>query len=72
MDTDGIEDIVGVEEGMRPGEVEQATLNALVWATGIGVVPLMLMALFFTFRFSMTAKQLLWIQEQIAQRRRRK
>lgn len=63
-------DMVGLEEGMRPGAVEQSALDALVWTGAAGIVPLMLMALFFSFRFSMTEARLLEIQALIARRRR--
>ncbi|WP_417729668.1 MFS transporter [Roseovarius sp.] len=64
-------DIVGLEEGMRPGAVEQSVLNTLVGIGAAGIVPLMLIAFFFTFRFSMTEERLLQIQALIARHRRR-
>lgn len=64
-------DMVGLEEGMRPGAVDDSTLNALVWVAGAGIIPMMLIAFFFAFRFSMTEQRLLQIQEQIARNRRR-
>ncbi len=63
-------DLVGLEEGMRPGSVVQSTLDALVWVAAAGIVPMMLMALFFAFRFSMTEERLRQIQGLIAARRR--
>ncbi|MGB5723109.1 MAG: MFS transporter, partial [Parasphingorhabdus sp.] len=64
-------DMVGLKEGMRPGSVDQSTLDSLVWIGAAGIVPLMLIAFFFTFRFSMTEERLLQIQEQISRQRRR-
>ena len=63
-------DMVGLEEGMRPGAVEQSALDALVWIGAAAIVPLMLVAFVFTFRFSMTEERLLQIQALIARRRR--
>ncbi len=63
-------DMVGLKEGMRPGAVEQTALDALVGIGAAGIVPLMLMALFFSYRFSMTEERLLQIQALIARRRR--
>jgi GPH family glycoside/pentoside/hexuronide:cation symporter len=62
-------DLVGLEEGMRPGAVERSALDALVLIGAAAIVPLMLMAFFFTFRFSMTEERLLQIQALIARRR---
>ena len=64
-------DMIGLKEGMAPGEVDQAVLDGLLWAIGIGVVPLMLVALYYTTRFSMTEQQLLDIQNELALRRAR-
>ena len=63
-------DMVGLEEGMRPGAVDQSSLDSLVWIGAAAIVPLMLIALFFTFRFSMTEERLLQIQAVIARQRR--
>ena len=63
-------DLVGLQEGMRPGAVDQSALDALVWIGAAGIVPLMLIALFFCFRFSMTEERLLQIQAVIARQRR--
>lgn len=64
-------DMIGLKEGMAPGEVDQTVLDGLLWAIGIGVVPLMLVALYYTTRFSMTEQQLLDIQNELALRRAR-
>jgi len=63
-------DVVGLQEGMRPGAVAQSALDALVWIGAAAIVPLMLIALFFSFRFSMTEERLLQIQAVIARQRR--
>jgi len=62
-------DMVGLTEGMRPGTVAQASLDALVWIGAAAIVPLMLVAFYFTFRFSMTEERLRQIQALIARRR---
>jgi len=61
-------DLIGLNEGMLPGQIHQNILNDLVWVFAIGVVPLMLVALYFTTRFSMSERQLLDIQKQLAAR----
>ncbi len=64
-------DFIGLEEGTRPGTVDQSILNGLVWAAAAGIVPMMLIAFFFTFRFSMTEKRLEQIQNQISHKRQK-
>ncbi|MEO9599873.1 MFS transporter [Parasphingorhabdus sp.] len=63
-------DVVGLKEGMRPGLVEQPMLDALVLIGAAAIIPLMLIAFFFAFRFSMTEERLLQIQGLIARLRR--
>ena len=58
-------DVIGLTEGMMPGEVGQGTLTGLVWAMGIGIVPLLVIAWRFTLKVSMTEDQLKEIQENI-------
>ena len=64
-------DVIGLTEGMAPGDVDQGVIDGLLWAIAIGVVPLMLIALYFTTRFSMSEEQLLEIQNELAVRRSR-
>ena len=61
-------DAIGLTEGMMPGEVEQGALTGLVWAMGIGIVPLLVFAWRFTLKVSMTEEQLKEIQENIKNR----
>ena len=63
-------DLVGLEEGMRPGAVDQSMLDKLVLIGAAAIIPLMLIAFFFTFRFSMTEERLRKIQALIARNRR--
>jgi len=58
-------DAIGLTEGMMPGEVEQGALTALVWAMGIGIVPLLVIAWRFALKVSMTEEQLKEIQQRI-------
>ncbi|MGI9289324.1 MAG: MFS transporter, partial [Pseudomonadales bacterium] len=61
-------DLIGLSEGMMPGQINQAVLGNLVWVLAIGVIPLMLIAWYFTFRVSMSEEQLLEIQQNISAR----
>jgi Na+/melibiose symporter-like transporter len=61
-------DIIGLSEGMMPGTINQTILDALVWVMAIGVIPLMLIAWYFTFRVSMSEEQLTEIQASIRAR----
>lgn len=63
-------DLVGLTDEMRPGEVEQYTLNNLMWAKLLAIAPLMAIAWYFTFRFSMTEERLLSIQQKLNDRHR--
>ncbi len=58
-------DAIGLAEGMMPGTVEQTTLSGLVWAMGVGIVPLLVIAWRFTLKVSMTEEQLKEIQKNI-------
>ena len=62
-------DIIGLQEGIMPGEIGQSVLDNLIWALLIGVVPLMLIAWRFTFNVSMSKAQLLEIQATIKARK---
>jgi len=61
-------DAIGLTEGMMPGEIEQGALTALVWAMGIGIVPLLVIGWRFALKVSMTEEQLKEIQENIRNR----
>ena len=61
-------DVIGLTEGMMPGEVGQGTLTGLVWVMGVGIVPLLVIAWRFTLKVSMSEEQLQEIQENIRNR----
>lgn len=63
-------DLVGLETGMRPGDVPEATRNGLVYALGLGVVPPLLLALLAIARVHTSEAGLRAIQAAIAARRR--
>ena len=63
-------DLVGLEEGMRPGAVAQSMLDNLVLIGAAAIIPLMPIASFFSFRFSMTEERLRQIQALVARNRR--
>ena len=58
-------DLIGLKEGMLPGQVSEATLHGLVWVSAVGILPLMIIAWLFTFRISMSEARLLEVQQQI-------
>ncbi len=58
-------DAIGLSEGVMPGEIGQGALTGLVWAMGIGIVPLLVIAWRFSLKVSMTEEQLKDIQENI-------
>ena len=61
-------DVIGLKEGMMPGEIDSATTDSLAWALLLAVVPLMLVAWRYTMRVSMSEQQLLDIQARISAR----
>lgn len=61
-------DVIGLKEGMMPGEIPPDTLDGLVGALLLAVLPLMLVAWRFTFRVSMSQERLLEIQAAIKTR----
>lgn len=63
-------DIIGLETGMRPGEVPQETLQGLVYALGLGVIPALLLALWIISRIRTSQAQVEAVQAKIAARRR--
>jgi len=62
-------DIIGLETGMRPGEVPLSTLHGLVYALGLGVIPPLLLALWIISRIRTSQAQVEAVQAQIAARR---
>ena len=61
-------DLVGLNRGMAPGLVPQATLDGLAIASVIGIMLPLLLALRFSYRVSMSEEQLQDIQAQLARR----
>lgn len=62
-------DIIGLETGMRPGEVPQETLHGLVYALGLGVIPALVLALWIISRIRTSQAQVEAVQAKIAARR---
>lgn len=62
-------DIIGLETGMRPGEVPLDTLHGLVYALGLGVIPALLAALWIISRVRTSQAQVEAVQAKIAARR---
>lgn len=62
-------DIIGLETGMRPGEVPLDTLHGLVYALGLGVIPALLVALWIISRIRTSQAQVEAVQAKIAARR---
>ncbi|MEH6567820.1 MAG: MFS transporter [Halioglobus sp.] len=47
-------EVIGLKEGLLPGEVPQSTLNNLIHAMGLGAVPALCIGLIFVTKISMT------------------
>lgn len=47
-------DIIGLSAGMRPGAVSEEILDRLIFAYGLGALPLMVLALLFSLRITLT------------------
>ena len=62
-------DVVGLETGMRPGDVPLWTLHGLVYALGLGVIPPLLVALWFIRRVHTSQTRVETVQREIAARR---
>ncbi|PLW83592.1 sugar transporter [Kineobactrum sediminis] len=62
-------DVVGLEAGMRPGEVSMGTLHGLVYALGLGVIPPLVIALLIIARVTTSQAHVEAIQTQIKSRR---
>ena len=62
-------DIIGLETGMRPGEVPLGTLHGLVYALGLGVIPALLVALWIISHIRTSQAQVEAVQEKLAARR---
>jgi GPH family glycoside/pentoside/hexuronide:cation symporter len=62
--------VIGLEEGMLPGTVPRQTLEQLVYAMGIGILPALLAAFYLALGIDMGRQRLADIQAAIAERRR--
>jgi glycoside/pentoside/hexuronide:cation symporter, GPH family len=58
-------DMIGLKEGLLPGDISQSMLTQLVLALAIVVIPLMLLAWYYTQKVSMSKEQLLEIQQSL-------
>ncbi|MDP4651890.1 MAG: MFS transporter [Haliea sp.] len=65
-------DIIGLETGMRPGDVPVETLHGLVYALGLGVVPPLLVALWIISRVATSQAHVEAVQAKIAARHQRR
>lgn len=63
-------DLVGLETGVRPGEVPPEVLDGLVVAFGIGTIPGMVIALLFALRIKLTRARVADLQRMLAERTR--
>ncbi len=61
-------DLIGLQEGMEPGSLEQGTLDSLAIGMLLGSLPLMFMAWRFSLKVSLNEEQLQSIQQQLAER----
>ncbi|MEH6590403.1 MAG: MFS transporter [Halioglobus sp.] len=62
-------DIIGLHDGLLPGEVPQSILNNLALAMGLGAIPALLVGLYFIFQINMNREQVAQIQAALAKRR---
>ncbi len=61
-------DVIGLEAGMLPGNVPQATQNGLVYAMALGVLPALLVALYFIHKIRLDKSRVEDIQAQLKAR----
>ncbi|GAB5413798.1 MAG: MFS transporter [Congregibacter sp.] len=61
-------DVVGLETGMLPGQVDESILTGLVIALGLGTLPCMLMALLFALRITLGRARVADLQRLLASR----
>lgn len=62
-------DVIGLRTGAMPGELAQATVNGLVYALGLGVLPALLISLLLALKISMSENQVREIQRALRARR---
>ena len=62
-------DVIGLETGMLPGSVPLATQNGLVYAMGLGIIPALLVAVYFVLKINLSRARVEDIQAQLRKRR---
>lgn len=62
-------DVIGLETGMLPGSVPLATQNGLVYAMGLGIIPALLVAVYFVLKINLSKARVEDIQAQLRKRR---
>ena len=58
-------DVIGLTTGMLPGEVPQATQNGLVYAMGIGIIPALVVAIYFVLKINLSKARVEDIQAKL-------
>ncbi len=61
-------DVIGLQTGMLPGEVPLATQNGLVYAMGVGILPALMVAVFFVLRINLDKARVEDIQAKLQAR----
>jgi GPH family glycoside/pentoside/hexuronide:cation symporter len=62
-------DVIGLETGMLPGSVPLATQNGLVYAMALGIIPALLVAVYFVLKINLSKARVEDIQAQLRERR---
>ncbi|MFT5711507.1 MAG: GPH family glycoside/pentoside/hexuronide:cation symporter [Halioglobus sp.] len=62
-------DVIGLETGMLPGNVPLDTQNGLVYAMGLGIIPALLVAVYFVLKINLSKARVEDIQAQLRKRR---
>jgi GPH family glycoside/pentoside/hexuronide:cation symporter len=62
-------DIIGLHEGLMPGEVPETVLNNLALAMGLGAIPALFIGLWFVFQVNMNREKVEQIQTTLDERR---
>ncbi|GAB3292364.1 MFS transporter [Parahaliea aestuarii] len=62
-------DVIGLRSGLLPGNVPEPTLDGLIYALGLGVIPPLLVSLALAMKISMSEEQVNTVQAALRQRR---
>ena len=62
-------DVIGLRSGTLPGAVSPSTLDGLIYALGLGVIPPLLVSLALALKISMSEEQVGSVQAALRQRR---